>query len=253
VFLFRQPSNHRDWTPDQALLSFAEIKEDQVHIRNIRNCSYRSTDDYVVRHYDKTFDLNRIQAVYFIVEPFFPLFGYAHTFLSFGFEGPEFVAVSVEIRKQKGQEFSALKSFFRTYEIMYVIGDENDLIKLRTNFRGDPVYLYPARAPREKVRELFLSVVRRANHLYRKPEFYNPLTNTCTTNIVRHINIIAPNRVPFHLGINFPAFSDLLAYRLGLIDTNLSFEAARRRYYISERALRYAEHPDFSIRIREPV
>jgi hypothetical protein len=253
MFFIKRPSNNRDWTPDQAILPFAEIKEDRVHIRNIRNCCYRSTHDYVVRHYDRTFNLNRIQAVSFIVEPFLPSLGFAHTFLSFGFEGHEYLAVSVEIRKQKGQRFSPLKGLFHTYEIMYVIGDENDLIKLRTNYRRDAIYLYPARASRDKVRDLFLSMIRRANWLYRKPEFYNSLTNTCATNLVRHINVIAPRRVPFHLAVNLPAFSDRLAYHLGLIDTDLPFEAARRRYSINERALKYADHPDFSIKIREQV
>jgi hypothetical protein len=251
VFFLRKPSNYRDWSADQAILPRADVKGDRVRLFDIRNCSYTSPKDFVVRHYDKTFDLARIESVFFIVEPFLPRLGLAHTFLSFGFEGPEYIAISVEIRKCKGQQFSALKGLMRNYEIMYVIGDEKDLVKLRTSFRRDAVYLYPARAPRDKVRQLFLSMIRRANDLYQHPEFYNTLTNTCTTNIVRHINLIAPNRVPFHLGINLPAFSDRLAHRLGLIDTDLPFEAAQRRFFINERALRYADHPDFSAKIRD--
>jgi hypothetical protein len=251
VYLFKKPSNERDWSPDQVVLPYADLHGSQVHLHNIRNCAYKTTRDYLVRHYDKTFDLDRIESVFYVIEPFARWFGMAHTFLSFGFAGPEYIAVSVEIRKRQGQIFSPLKGLLRQYEIMYVIGDENDLIKLRTNYRRSPVYLYPARAAQEKVRDLFLSMMDRANQLRARPEFYNTLTNTCTTNIVRHINRIAPQRIPRSRQILFPSLSDRLAYDLGLIDSDLSFAQARVRYHINDRAARFADDPEFSVRIRE--
>jgi hypothetical protein len=135
---------------------------------------------------------------------------------------------------------------------MYVIADEKDVIKLRSNFRHDLVYVYPVRSNKEKARELFLDMVTRANDLREHPEFYNTITNTCTTNIVRHVDKMLPGTVPlFNLRILFPANSDRLAYKLGLLDTDLRFDQAREKYFINDRAEKYADSPDFSLKIRE--
>jgi len=245
-----RPSNDRDWNRDQALLPYAEIEGDAVQMHNIRNFTYRSTDDYDIAYYDKTYNLDNLESLWYVVEPFSDWKGAAHTFLSFGFKGSEFVGISVEIRKEKGEKFSSLWGLFKQYELMYVIGDEQDLIKLRSNFRKDDVYVYPVRAPKDKIQQLFVSMVERANQLQKKPEFYNTLTNTCTTNIVRHINAISPKRVPLSFKVLFPGYSDELAYDLGLLDTDLPFEQARTRYRINERAIQYADSPDFSNKIR---
>jgi len=127
------PSNERVWNTDQEILPYAEIKDNFVSIYNIRNFSYASTTSYTPNYYDKTFDLNKIKKVWYVVEPFSGIPGSAHTFLSFEFEGDTFVSISVEIRKEKGESFHPIKGLFNKYELMYVIGDERDLIKLRSN------------------------------------------------------------------------------------------------------------------------
>lgn len=244
-----RPSTQRDWSADQRVLPAATIDGDLVTIRNIRNFTYRTTDDYTPGYYDRTFDLNRLESAWFVVEPF-GKGGAAHTLVSFGFGGNDFVAISVEIRKEKGESFSPLKGLMRQYELMYVIGDERDLIKLRTNYRNDTVYLYPVETTRAKMRTMFLSMVGRANKLAVEPEFYNTLTNTCTTNLVSHVNDITRGRVPFSLATLLPASSDRLAYDLGLIRTELPFAEARRRFRINDLARRHADDPQFSLRIR---
>ncbi len=245
------PSNEREWNPDQALLPYAEFKGDTVTVHNIRNFTYASTTSYIPHYYDGQFNLGDIQRVWYVVEPFSGFPGSAHTFLSFEFKGGQFIAISVEIRKEKGESFSAIKGLLSRYEIMYVVADERDVIKLRSNYRKDMVYLYPGKASPEKVRELFVSMLKRTNALQERPEFYNAIFNTCTTNIVRHINSIAPGRVPlFSLHVFLPKNSDRLAYTLGLIETDLSFNQARERYLINTRALKYADDPNFSVKIR---
>ncbi|HET9234888.1 MAG TPA: DUF4105 domain-containing protein, partial [Candidatus Eisenbacteria bacterium] len=138
----------------------------------------------------------------------------------------------------------------RQYELTYVVGDERDLIQLRTNHRRDPVYLYPVRASRERIREMFVTMLQRANHLREHPEYYNTLTNSCTTNIVRHINELIPGRVPWSYKVLLPGYSDELAYDLGLIDTDLPFPEAKQRYRIDDDALRAEGREDFSEQIR---
>jgi hypothetical protein len=248
--LTKHPSNDRDWNNDQKILPTAEISGNLVTIHNVRNIAYRSTSDYTLDYYDRTYDLNDLQKVFFVVEPFSGFVGSAHTFLSFQFSTSTFVSISVEIRKEKGESFSALKGILRSYEIMYVVADERDVIKLRSNFRKDKVFIYPART--EKGKQLFLSMISRANELAKKPEFYNTLTNTCTTNIVSHINALTPKRISWlDYRVLLPENSDTYAHEMGLIDTDLSLEQAREKYLINERAMKYADDNDFSLKIRE--
>lgn len=247
-----RPSLTRDWTPDQVVLARAEISGDTVSITNIRNISYRTTSDYDVRYYDKTVDLNKLESVWYLVEPFSGHgAGAAHTLLSFGFEGGDYVAISVEIRKEKGESFSPVKGLLRQYELVYVIADERDVIKLRSNYRKDDVFLYPVQTTRENIRRLFISMLTRANKLATEPEFYNTLTSTCTTNLVAHVNEITPGRIPFSYKVLMPAYSDELARGIGLIDASLSIEELRMKYRINDRASAYADDPRFSERIRE--
>lgn len=248
--LLVRPSNERDWNADQARMTTAEIVGDVVTIRNVRNATYRSTTDFDVHWETRRYDLSRLESVWFIVEPFADWRGPAHTFLSFGFDDGDHVAISVEIRKERGEAFSPLLGLLRQYEIAYVVGDERDLIGLRANHRKDDVFLYPVRATREQARALFVSMLERANRIAAEPEFYNTLTNTCTSNIVDHIESIAPGRVPWSYKTLLPAYSDDLAYDLGLIDTDLPRATYRSAHRINDLASRYAEDPAFSARIR---
>jgi hypothetical protein len=244
-----KPSNNRDWTVDQAILPYAEIDGPLVTIRNIRNFRYTTADQYTPAYYDKTFDVRKLDSVWFFVEPFGRM-GAAHTFVSFGFGDRDFVAISIEIRKEKGESFSPILGLLRRYEVMYVIGDERDLVKLRTNYRNDRVYLYPIRTTRERKVAMFLSMIERANALRARPEFYNTLTNTCTTNLVAHVNKIVPERIPLRPAVLLPANSDKLAYDLGLIETNRPFGETRTAAQINDLARRFADDPDFSRKIR---
>lgn len=252
VHFSTKASNDRIWNDDQNILPYAEVSNNLVSIHNIRNFTYASTTSYTPNYYDKTFDLNKLKKVWYVVEPFSGIPGSAHTFLSFEFEDDQFVSISVEIRKEKGEAFHPVKGLFNKYELMYVIADEKDVVKLRSNYRKDLVYVYPVRTTTEKARSLFLDMIARTNTLKENPEFYNTVTNTCTTNIVKHVDKITPKRVPlFNLRVLLPANSDALAYELGLIDTDLSFEKARARFFINDRAEKYANDPDFSVKIRQ--
>lgn len=248
--LFRQPSNYRDWSPDQAVLPYAEIQGNIVQVHNVRNCKYLTADSYVLDYYDKTYDVGRIQTVDFLVVPFQGMPSLAHTMLSFGFDDGEHLAVSVEIRRQKNEKYSLWKTIVDPYELTYVVADERDVVKLRTNYRGDDVYLYRAKATPEQARLVFLDVMKRVDHLAAKPEFYNVFTNNCTTNIVRHINDVRPGKVPFSMKVLLTGHSDRLAYDLGLLDIQGSFAEARQNADISRVARQNADAPDFSDRIR---
>lgn len=256
--IFTFPSNTRNWNRDQAILpevSF-NIKNREVYIQNIRNFSYASTTSYTEDYYNKTFKLDNLHKVYYIVEPFSDFAGSARTFISFEFKNQntnelDFVSISVEIRKEKGEKFSALNGIFNQYEIMYVIADEKDVIKLRSNYRKDLVYVYPINSTKEKNIALFTSMLEKAESLRNNPEFYNTLFNNRTTNIAKHVNKVSPKRLTWNLSYIIPASSDKYIYSIGLIDTDLSFENMRKKFLINEKAIKYTDDPLFSQKIRE--
>lgn len=249
VILVR-PSNDRDWTTDQAVLPYAEINGNQIAVYNIRNFSYTSTSDYTSNYYDATFDLEKLKNVYFIVEPFSGPVGAAHTFLSFEFEDDKFVSISIEIRKEKGESFSPIKGILRRYELTYVIADERDVVKLRSNYRKDKVFVYPIKTTPEKMRAVFVDMVGRANELKSEPEFYNTVANNCTTNLAKHVNKISPKRIPWDITLLLPENSDKYAYQLGLIESIVPFDETRAAHLINDLATQYADSPDFSLKIR---
>jgi Domain of unknown function (DUF4105) len=250
-----KPSNFRDWEPEQALLPTAEFKGNQVTIRNVRNCQYFANDLYLVDYYDKTFDMNAVRSVDFIEAPFAEMPAFAHTFISFEIAGQDgksdYLAVSVEVRKEKNEKYNTLKGSARQYELMYVVADERDVIQQRTNFRGEDVYLYHTVATSESARLLLADVLARANQLSTKPEFYNTLTNNCTSNIVRHINRIKPNRIVADPRMMLPGYADELAYDEGLLVRHGTFLQTKQAAYINPLAQRYAGREDFSQMIRQ--
>jgi len=252
LIVFIRPSLDRNWTPDQKILAHADINVNNINISNIRNIKYRTTSDYDVRYYDKSFDLNKLESVWFVVEPFSGHgFGAAHTLLSFGFEGGDYVSISAEIRKEEGESFGVFKGLVRQYELVYVVADEQDVIKLRSNYRKDKVFLYPVNTTKERMKELFVSMLTRANKLAKEPEFYNTITNTCTTNIVSHANEIVKGRIPLSYKVLMPAYSDELAQEIGLIDNSIPLSELRAKYLINDKAEKYADDPNWSVLIRQ--
>jgi hypothetical protein len=245
-----QPSNDRDWIDEQRVLAYTEFDGDQVRIHNVRNAQYFSYHDCVVDYYDKTYDLTKIKSVDYIVIPFAEDRAIAHTLLSFGFEGGDYVGISVETRLERGEAYNTAAGLLGQFELMYVIADEHDLLPVRPEFRHVDVLMYRTTATPKQARALLVDMLKRANKLKDEPEFYNTLTNNCTTNIVRHVDAIAPGRVPYDYRVLLPGYSDELAYDVGLLDRSVPLAELRRRARISDRILEYKDDARFSQRIR---
>jgi len=245
------PSSDREWLVEQAILPSATFDENLIHLRNIRNFRWRTPTDYDLAYYDKTYDLSTLRRAYFIYTPFSNLKPLAHTFVSFEFDGPEYLSVSVEVRKEKGESYGWLNGLLKQYELMYVIADERDSMGSRAIAWKNPLYVYPVKTTPERAREALIGILIRANALHGRPEFYHTFFNNCTTNLVRHVNTVVPQRVPLlSLGVILPGYADALAYRLGLIETNLSLEETQKHFLVNERVLRYIDDPEFSEKIR---
>ena len=243
--------NVPDWSPDQAEQTTAVIEGDVVNLHNVRHCTYRTSTDYEVTWYDKTVDLSKIRTVDYVMVPFGEVPGIAHTMLSYGFEGDDYVGVSVETRRLRDEKYNPLKGLINHYPLHYVFADESDLIGRRAIHDLNDVYVYRANATAEQARAMFTDMLERANKLAIAPEYYNTLTNNCTTNVVRHVNNVAKSeRVPLNAQVLFPGYSDRLAYQLGLIASDKPFEATKQEARVNEAAFVYRDDPNFSRLIR---
>jgi hypothetical protein len=250
--ILSEPSLVRDWTNDQKILSHTTFNDDgTVSISNVRNIDYVSTSTYTPHYYDATYDTKKIKRAWLMLEDL-KGFGVAHTLVSFEFEDGRFVSVSAEIRKEKGETFSPLSGLLGKYELVYVVADERDVIRLRTNYRKDPVRLYPIKGDSAVLQEVFLDMLKRANTLSEDPELYNTVANNCTTNIISHVKRFSEKDIPWwNFRYTLPETIDSLAYDLGMIDTELSLEDARQKFFITERAQKYDKDKNFSKLIRQ--
>jgi hypothetical protein len=245
-----RPSNERDWQPEVARLAYATVKGDMVTVHNIRNFDYRTETDFTPAYYDRTYDLNKLDSAD-LVAVYWMGPAIAHLFLSFGF-GDDHLAVSIEARKEKGEGYSSAKGFFRQYELYYVVADERDAVRVRTNYRKNPpedVYVYPLRVPRENMRRIFLEYMRKLNGLREHPEFYNTLTTNCTTAILMNTRV-NPGSLPFSWKVLLSGYTPAYVYESGRMDRSLPFEELKRRSLVNAAAQSADQAPDFSRRIR---
>jgi uncharacterized protein YeaO (DUF488 family) len=245
----RRPSNDRDWRADVARLATVEVDGNLATVRNVRNFRYRSVDEFDGRWEERTYDLSRIDGL----DVFFIDWGpklINHTILSWSFEDGQRLAISVEVRKRKDQAYSAWKAFFRQYELVYVAADERDVIKLRTNYRREQVYLYRVRTTKAGARALLVNFFEAMNAIAHQPIWYNALAANCTT-VIRQRVVRAGGRLPLSWQYYANAYLPQLLYRRGMIDTSRPFEELKAMSHINDRALSTAEGDDFSKRIRE--
>jgi len=248
-----EPSNNRDWQTDVAVLPKATVEGDIITVHNIRNFDYRSETDYTPSYYDRRFDLSKLEGVD-LVAVYWMGPAIAHTFLSFNFADGQHLAISIETRKEKGEAYSTIKGFFRQYELYYVVADERDVIRLRTNYRHDPpedVYVFPVSGSLENGRRLFLEYMHQINALNTRPEFYNTLTTNCTTNIWVNSRVNAEH-LPFSWKILASGYVPEFLHEHGRLGSGSSesFAELQRRAHINARAQAADKAKDFSQRIR---
>lgn len=247
-WLSLQPSNNRNWLPDLLILPRADINGSQITIHNLRNCDYRTETDFDVQHYEKTYDLDALRKVdLYLVTWGSP--NIAHTMVSFGFTNGDYVCFSIETRKEQGEDYSAVKGIYRQFELTYIIADERDVVRLRTNYRqGEEVCLYRLQTTPERGRKLFLDYLNRANDLHARAEWYNALTDNCTIAIRTQRD--AADRAPWDWRMLINGHLDELLYERGTLATNLPFAELKKMSNINARAKATDQAADFSQQIR---
>ncbi|MBX9840325.1 MAG: DUF4105 domain-containing protein [Xanthobacteraceae bacterium] len=242
------PSHDRPWRPEVAVMPRAIIDGDRVRFTGVRNFDYRSRNDFTVRYEEREVQLSHLTGIDFFVS-YWSEGLVAHTFLSFTFDNAKPLSISIETRPEVGEGFQPIASLFKQFELIYVVGDERDIVGVRTNYRHETVYLYRLNAPADSARRLFLIYLARINELADRPEFYHLLSNNCTINIIRYANA-AGREGRFDIRHLFNGLIDSYLYHSGRVDTSLPFDELRRRSLINAVTQAADGAADFSQRIR---
>jgi hypothetical protein len=221
-----------------------------VRFLNYRHFNFRSRDDFDAHYIERDIDLSRLASVDLLLS-YWKVGPVGHTFLSFNFDdGSPPVCISIETRPEVGEGFDPIASLFKQFELVYVVGDERDLVRLRTDFRDEEVFLYRLRTSPGALRALFEIYLERINSLDQRPEWYHLLKSSCTINVVRYSRRVGGPHARFEIKHFLNGLIDSYLYGLGILDTELPFAELRRRSHINEVARATGDVEDFSARIR---
>jgi hypothetical protein len=246
-----QPTNDHEWADDVARITTGAVAGSLVTLHNVRNFDWRSQTDYTQRWETRTYDLDQLRTVDMIMS-YWARPSIAHMLVSFGFEDGAQVVFSVEIRRQRTQAFSEIGGFFKEFELSIIAADERDVVRLRTNVRGEDDYLYRLQLPSHAMRSLFLGYVGEANSLVDSPRFYNTITVNCTT-LVYHMMKRIVGRLPLDYRLLFSGYLPEYVYRVGGLDRRHSLVELRRLGHITERARISDRSESFSADIRRGI
>jgi hypothetical protein len=251
LFLRIPASNDRDWQPDVAVTPYATVNGDLVTVHGVRNFAYRTETDFTPRWEERTYDLRKLDSAD-IIAAYWTGKAIAHVMVSFGFEGKDYLAISIETRKEKGESYSTLAGFFRQYELYYVVADERDVIGVRTTYRQprEDVYIYRVRVRQINIRRIFLDYIETINDMHARPRFYNTLTTNCTTSILMHTRM-NPESPPLSWKVLLSGYVPEYLYELGRIDTAKPFADLEKLCHVNERAHAADQDAAFSQRIRQ--
>jgi Domain of unknown function (DUF4105) len=245
------PSNNRVWADDVAQIATGTIDGSSVTLRNVRNFDWRSNSDYTQRWETRNYNLEQIRSVDMIMS-YWSGPAIAHMLVSFSFDNGEHVVFSVEIRREKNERFSEIGGFFKQFELSIIAADERDVIRVRTNVRGEDDYLYRVQLPVAEIRSLFLAYVDEANSLVQTPRFYNTVTANCTT-LVYHMMKHITGHLPLSYRLLLSGYLPEYVYAVGGLDRNYALAELRARGRITERALQSDRSETFSADIRVGV
>jgi hypothetical protein len=253
--MFKTASNNRPWCLEHTVMPLAVFDDDQVKIHNVRNFRHIDEQTMNAAYYDLPLDMNEITTVDLFTSLFqSDVSPIAHTMLSFGTrDRDQFLVVSIEARREVGEEFNFVTATTGQLELIYVIADERDIIDQRAVVRKEKLLRFPIQLPPKDAQSLFAALLRDANELRRKPQIYNLLDNNCTSNLVRHAGPKVFGAVDRATLVAFPAYADVTLRRVGLVDDSLSLFEQRAQAEVNELALRYRDMPNYSRRIRREL
>ena len=249
-FNYLKTSSHdRNWKVEHEVLPEAKIDVEKLSVKNVRAFTYSSDGQIKSATYqDRIYNVTGLKEIWYGISHFHP-YGLAHTFLSFGFDNGEYLAVSIEARQEKGEAYHPVTGLMRNYELIFVLADERDVIGVRTHRRNEKVFLYRLKVERENIRRMLELMMQRVNSLYETPEFYNTLTDNCTTSILKLVEDFSWTDIYLDYRVLLPGYSDQVAYEKVFLPTDVPFADLQKRALLNP-ARTQINDPLFSKRIR---
>lgn len=251
--LRKTPSNTRNWLEGLSITPKVSISDGAFVIEDLRDWRYGADGQILSKNYIYIeYKIEDLERVWFIEEPFTGNKAVAHTFFIFDFKGQRPIGLSVEARREEGEEYKLLDGVLREYELFYNWATEEDLLSLRAVYLNNPMYMYPINFSEPSNRtKLLLSVLEKTNQLETKPQFYNTLTNNCTNILAKHANQVKKGTIPIGAAWFLPGYADELLYKKQLIPTNKPFKEIQKDYYITEFVKENVTQNNFSKMLRE--
>ena len=244
-----KPSSNRDWQPEVAETAWTQSDGDKITIHNLRNFDYEPGQPARPRWETKVVDLSQLRGVDLYIN-FWGSTLICHPIVSFQFGPTDHVAISVETRMAQGQTYSTVRGFFKQFELTYIVADERDVIRVRTNYRHEQLYLYRTSVKPDRARRLFLNYLLSVNAIHMRPQFYNAFTDNCTTNVRMHTAATTAKPAPWDWRMILNGTVDQLVYEKGGFASHLPFAQLKEMSLIDAKAQAADQAPDFSARIR---
>lgn len=231
------PRADRNWAEDMQYSVQVDFVKGVATLHNVRDFFYQSETEFTPSWVTRRIPLTGLHKVWLGVEQISAWEGVAHIFITFEYQDEsgesDAIAVSAEVHREVGEEFSVQEGLFRNFELAYVVGTERDLIGLRTHVRNDPVRLYPLKIGREAVQRMFEDVMQRAMDLQEKPEFYHTISNNCASNMLYHLNKLAPIPISkWDKRIIFSGLVDRIVFALKIVPGVNSLKELRQQYLV---------------------
>ena len=252
-YLSISPGLNRNWTDDVAILPEVDFKDNMITIKNFRNFSYSDKNNYTKNYEERRYNLDELEGSDFIISYWDNYRSIGHTFVSFRFKNRPPLCISVEVRKEKGEKYHPVKGLFKQYELIYVIGDERDLISLRTNHRAEETFIYPLNIDKKQSETFLLSLLQGAQKIREVPLFYHSVNRNCTTTLVSHINTVPEFKVKVSLDLLMNGLSDYAVYKMKGVDNDLPFAVLKRCCYISKLAKTLPLDENYSKNLRQTI
>lgn len=246
---FKQPSNDRDWRPEFRETGWVDVDGDILTFHNVRNFDYDLDGSFLERWETRTYHLSKLEGI----DYFHDAFGgklLAHPILSFDFGDEGSLCLSIETRREKTESFSTFGGLFKMFELQYIFGAEEDFVRVRTNVRDEPVYLYRMRASQAQARQILLESIGMQNDLRNHPRFYNVLSSNCTTSLRAQTPAERREKFDWRMLVN-GRLDEYVHEKGALVDEGMSFEDLRPKCFINETAQSAHDDENFSKRIRE--
>lgn len=256
IYLIKQPSNNRNWGSGFEKLAGITVYGDKVTVQNVRRLKDNSSYKLDYSYSPRIINSNDVTSAWFVFEPFpvkwLPGFnGIAHTYFIFDVKKSSPIAVSVEARRERGENYTAEAGLFNNYELIIIWDSEEDALIQRSVFRNEKQYMFPLEITQKQAKALFLQMAKDTNFLENHPRFYNSLFSNCTNELAKAANELKPGTIPLNIAMFFPGYSDSELYKLGLIPDDKSLSEIKKKFYVTDEIKKIYKDPNFSEELRD--